>query len=280
MKQNSRVCVVVPVKNRKPTTLRFIDNFTKSSYQNYTIVIVDDGSTDGTADYLKLNYPQVIVLHGNGNLWWSGATNEGVKYALENEFDYVLTINDDSVVEVDFLTKLVESAESHPNSLIAGRVMFPDKKTIWSMGVAIYYRASFIMHLNNYQHLYDEKIFPTRLIETQALAGNGVLIPLDVFRKIGLYDAKWCPQYHGDSEFSFRATRNGFKCYVDRDAVLYNNDFVSKPIFSIWDELFSKKSYHYWKPFFKFYWAHVPFKYKIFFLRQFTWIPVRILHIN
>src|SRR5262245_43379861 len=95
---NPSVAVVVPVHGRLPLTLRFIDSFRRVHYPHYRIVIVDDGSPDGTATTLAREHPDVVVLRGNGNLWWAGATNRGVRYALGQGFDYVLTVNNDAIV--------------------------------------------------------------------------------------------------------------------------------------------------------------------------------------
>ena len=69
-------------------------------------------------EHLAERYPEVVRLVGNGNLWWSGGTNLGVKYALEHGHDYVLTINNDACVHPDFLTHLVSTAQTHPGSIV------------------------------------------------------------------------------------------------------------------------------------------------------------------
>jgi len=70
-----RVAVVVPVYNKIELTIRFLESFQQITYPNYSMIIVDDGSRDGTAEILRARFPEVIVLKGDGNLWWSGATN-------------------------------------------------------------------------------------------------------------------------------------------------------------------------------------------------------------
>src|ERR1022692_2974038 len=97
------VAVVVPVYGRLAKTLRFIESFQRVEYDSYALVIVDDASPDGTGERLARDYPNVTVLRGNGHLWWTEGTNLGVRYALEQGFDYVLTINNDTCVSPDFL---------------------------------------------------------------------------------------------------------------------------------------------------------------------------------
>src|SRR6516164_5363299 len=93
-----KVALVVPVHNKIALTIRFLESLRAVSYPKYSVIVVDDGSQDGTSRIVELRFPEVIVLKGHGNLWWSGATNLGVRYALKHGYDYVLTINNDSRV--------------------------------------------------------------------------------------------------------------------------------------------------------------------------------------
>ena len=81
---NPAVAVVVPVHGRLPLTLRFLDSFQRLDYAPYEMIVVDDASPDDTASRLARDHPEVTVLHGSGNLWWTGATNLGVRYALRH----------------------------------------------------------------------------------------------------------------------------------------------------------------------------------------------------
>jgi GT2 family glycosyltransferase len=108
--------------------------------------------------------------------------------------------------------------------------------------------------------------------EVDALPGDGVLVPTAVFKKIGLYNAEWCPQYHGDSEFSYRAKMQGVKVMVSTKAEIINNDFVSVPKFNKFDEMFSKKSWHYWRPVCFFYCKYAPISQKPYIVKQFSWL--------
>jgi GT2 family glycosyltransferase len=277
MSFDNKVCVVVPVHNRLELTKKFIENFSQNSYTNYKIVIVDDGSTDGTEIELKKEFPNIIILKGNGELWWSGSTNLGVKYAIDNDFDFVLTINNDSTSDKNLLKNLIKAEESHKDSIIGAKVMIGSTNKIWATGVRVSFYTVPFLHLVNCNFDSSDINISENLLETMALAGNGVLVPISVFKRIGLYDSNWCPQYHGDTEFTYRARKNNIKSYVAMDALVYNNEFVASPKFSFYNELFSKKSPHYWRPIVRFYWSHAPWRHKIFFFKQFLWIPKRII---
>ena len=94
------VYVVVPAHNRRELTLACAEAIEAQSYTPKTVIVVDDGSTDGTAAALAATFQSVVVLHGNGNLWWTGAVNKGIEWVLARcaNSDFVLTLNYDTRV--------------------------------------------------------------------------------------------------------------------------------------------------------------------------------------
>lgn len=245
-------------------------------YRHFTLVIVDDGSTDGISDFLQKNYPDVVVLSGNGDLWWSGATNLGVDYAIDNNYDYVLILCCDSELEPDTLGNLVETSLANPGKIIGARIMLNRQGLIWALGVQIEWNAAFFLTLSHYnKNIEDINTLPDPL-PTDCLTGNGTLIPIEVFKKIGSFNSAWCPQYHGDSEFTIRAKSKGFPSIVALNAVVYNNEFDSAPKFRIWDELFSKKSGHYWRPIVYIFLKYAPLRNIPNMFKHFSWFRKRL----
>jgi GT2 family glycosyltransferase len=83
-------------------------------YQAKRILLIDDGSTDGTTERCRVRFPWVEILHGSGNLWWSGAINLGIEEALRSEVELVLWLNNDNLVEPETITRLVEIYRRSP----------------------------------------------------------------------------------------------------------------------------------------------------------------------
>ncbi len=241
-----KVAVVVPVHGRLPLTVRFLKSFRQVTYRNAELIVVDDRSPDETAAHLRRHYPEATVLKGDGNLWWAGGTNKGVRDLLGRRFRYVLTINNDAVLHPAFLSHLVETAEAHPGSIVGSRINFlDDPGKVWSIGGYTNWEVHFILNLFD-NEVREEDVLARRSNPwpVEFLTGCGTLVPADCFRKIGLYDERMCPQYHADSEFTLRAGNMGYRVLVDLRAVVYNDAVRTCRL----RHLLVRRSPFFWKP--------------------------------
>lgn len=239
-KQPPLVYLVTPVFNRKKHTLKYLASLKQQTYKNFRAVIIDDASSDGTAAAVHRQYPDAIVLEGDGNLWWSGGTNVGVEKALEDQADYVLTINDDLEVRPDYIESLVKQAERHPQSLIGSIVLDKhDPEKVW------YFGADFDQATGVMQHVSGVRKDYTKSVESAWLTGMGVLIPVEVFSKVGLFNQKDFPQYFGDVEFSLRARQAGYGLWISPTSEVISDvesnwvtKSLDKPRLRFWWQLF------------------------------------------
>ncbi|HNR53185.1 MAG TPA: glycosyltransferase family 2 protein [Candidatus Dojkabacteria bacterium] len=198
-----KVFVLIPTRNRKDLLIKCLDSLLKQSYSDIEIVVIDDGSTDGTGDILKKK--KVTVLEGDGNLWWSGAMRMGVEYVLPKSkaTDFVLIQNDDTYMEEDFLEKLVKQSQEN-NRIILGTPV------IDSVSRKLIHDSHKIIHGSFRPVIIDSK---EEIISADTLSGRGALIPIEVFHKIGNF-SKIFPQYASDYDFFCRAKNHGFKLGV------------------------------------------------------------------
>jgi len=223
------IAIILPVHNKLSYTKNCLEILSEKIFESvlvnqYSLIVVDDGSTDGTYQFIKNSYPKVYVLKGDGNLWWSGAVNMGVQYVYQNtNSDYILLWNNDIQVCSDYFSILVDKAKYHLKDeiIIGSKIYMDDKRTIvWSMGGKFKKSTGFI-YMIGYNQL-DRPEFKNN-VEVEWLPGMGSLIPLSIIKKIGFWDAVNFPQYHGDLEFTYRAWMSGYRIIVYSDLILIND---------------------------------------------------------
>ncbi len=110
--------------NGKEDTVKCIDSLHKVTYPDFTILISDNASTDGSVDLLKHRYPDIEVIVNEKNLGFAGGNNTAIRRALQNGSDYVLLLNNDTEVDPRFLSELVKAAEADPAIGIAGSKIY------------------------------------------------------------------------------------------------------------------------------------------------------------
>ena len=115
------IYILLPVHNRREITRDFIDCLVSQTWQHYHLVLIDDGSTDGTEQMVRERIDNLTVIRGNGDWWWAGSLQQGVNF-LKNKGlspdDYVLIANDDVVFGKDFLSKGISILDKNKQALL------------------------------------------------------------------------------------------------------------------------------------------------------------------
>jgi GT2 family glycosyltransferase len=217
--KNSRVAVVAPVFNRREITLQCLRSLARVAQTNIEldIVIVDDGSTDGTTSAINSEFPYVDVVQGTGDLWFTGGTNVGVRRALERDPDYVLMINDDQVFDARAIEYMVETAGRNPKRVVGPLLLLWDRPHILLQVAPVW-----STWLGTWRHWSRQTIWtiPKKPWRVDLIVGNCVLVPAEAFRKHGLMNSKRYPNF-GDAEFTPRLKRAGWELLIDPRARVF-----------------------------------------------------------
>ncbi len=239
------VYALIPLFNRLEKTRCILTHLRAQQGADIRVVVIDDGSTDGTAEYLA-RQPDIETIHGNGNLWWAGAIDAALRRVLPGatDDDYVLLLNNDTTFGPEFASTLVRVSRQHKGAAV-GSVLRDEapphdlisvgpRMNVWQMHV-----WDLIDDLTA-----DERRALKEVYEVDALSGRGTLYPVPVLRHTGSLYPKLLPHYHADYELAARARREGFKTLVSTEAVVYTaNDFgVQKVGASRWYRLIGKGS--------------------------------------
>lgn len=222
------VGVVTPVRNRRAWSVEFALRFCRQDYPFFKLYMVDSASTDGTPNAIRaLGLDGIEVLDAPASAYWTAATNVGVRRALADGCDYILTINDDGIFADDFLSRIVQVA-SEANASIVGAVISyaNDPGVLWGVGAYNRWADGAFVQTGLANELEDklkpDPGAPAGLVRVDYLCGNGALFHRSVYEQIGLYDARNLPHYHGDTEFTMRAERSDIPRFVALEARVYN----------------------------------------------------------
>ena len=231
------IFVLIPILNRKELTLACLASFAKQTYKEHTVVIIDDGSTDGSGDAIRQAYPSTVIIQGDGTWWWTKSMNEGLRSVLPKtkQGDFVLFMNNDTELGPDYLEKLIDASIGHGRALVGSLVRNFYDARIQDAGVhADWNRFAFVKANFDEKKRFNENV--------DALAGRGMLIPVEVFQKTGLLSEKTLPHYAADYDFSMRAKRQGFTILMSYEAIVLSKDKKGDKQRTFWKTHFNRRS--------------------------------------
>ena len=226
--QQKNVYIIVLNWNGKDDTIECVESLQKINYDNYRIIVVDNGSEDDSVFEIKRLFPGVKIIENKKNLGFAGGNNVGMKYAVENKADYVLLINNDTTVDEDFLTELIEVGESdEKNGLLGSKIYFhSEPNRIWFAGGKVNRLRNKGTHLGLDEidsGQYD------KISEVDYLTGCCLLIKREVIEKIGVLAEDYF-LYYEDTDFSARAKNVSYKImYVPRSKIYHKISRSTKP---------------------------------------------------
>lgn len=226
-----KVTIILINWNQEEDTTECLESISKLNYTNYSVIVVDNGSTDGSYENLTRRFSDVKFVRNEENLGFAGGMNSGIDEALKHDPKYLLILNSDTVVSPQLLNSLVDTCEKDEKVAIAGPLIYNYYKPTKLDFAGSKVRLS----LGSVKHLQKPKSSDSAF-EIDFMTGCGFLIHANIIKKHGGFDPAFFVLFE-DIDLSFRLRGKGFK-------------IVCQPRAAMWHKISTKIStninYYFW----------------------------------
>ena len=208
------VHIVVLNWNNYPDTASLLSSLRQANDDNHEIVVVDNGSTDGSASQLRNTFSDVKVIETVRNLGFAGGCNVGIRHALSRGADFVWLLNNDTTIDPGALEALIDKAQSDTRIGACGSAIYsvedPQRLQAWGGGHINFWlgRSRHFLHA-----VPDESI--------EFITGASMLIRREAIADVGLLDDRFF-MYWEDADFCFRLRKAEWRLSVAGDARVWH----------------------------------------------------------
>lgn len=226
-----KIGIVLVNLNTYEDTAVCLKSLERASYGNKTVIVVDNGSIDGSGTKLRTDFPNVVHLRSERNLGFTGGNNLGTAYALGDKCDHILLLNNDTIVTENFLEPLVERLTSSKQlAAVSGKIYYwPESydgkdKVIWYAGCFQKWHTGY-HHIGVMEH--DNGQYDTAR-EVPYASGCMMLMRGDLVREHGMLSDDYFI-YWEEADWCHRMRNLGYLCYYEPKSLIYHN-FKSAPL--------------------------------------------------
>lgn len=217
-----RVCIIILNWNGWQDTIACIESIKNLDYENYQVLVIDNGSTDDSVRQIRVSFPKLDIIQTGRNLGYSKANNIGIKHALKENVDYILLLNNDAEVTPDFLTVLIDAAVDFPDSGMLGPKIYdfkePDK--VCFAGAHFDYGNCRLTTTGFSRTNQKKDLTP---FETDYVNGCALLVKRKTIEKIGMLDERFF-LYWEDVDWGLRCMKAGLKNLVVPASQIWHKD--------------------------------------------------------
>jgi len=215
-----KVAVILLNWNSFDHSSNCIQSLQLCDYPNFEIILVDNGSMDGSGNLLKAKFPEIILIASPTNEGFAAGNNRGFSYAIENQFTYAMMLNNDVFVEPDFISKLIQYMETHPDTgAIQPKIFFNhDRKKIWNGGS---YFLSWLGWTYSKRYMRKAGVLQSQFQQVDWITGCAFLTKTSILKEVGLLKEAFFI-YYEDVDLSFRIRSKGYELIYHPDSIIYH----------------------------------------------------------
>lgn len=216
LRKSPSVAIVVLNWNNADDTLQCLDSVSHLDYGNFSVTVVDNGSTDDSARQIRQAFPEIDFLQLDENLGYAEGNNAGIRRVMRANPTYVLVLNNDTLVEPQMLTELVNVAEGSGRiALVGPMVRCWNSDSLFAAGSFVKWNEGELLHRGLFQPArdYERSGLPEPV---DFIVGCGVLVRREFIEEAGVLDPLYYLNFE-DVEWGVRARRLGYEViYVPR----------------------------------------------------------------
>jgi len=213
------VYIIVVNWNLKEVTLECLDSLHQLKYGNFRIVVVDNHSEDDSIKVINERFPGVEQIYHNKNRGSTAGYNSGFQHALRAKADFVMLINNDTVIEPDALDYLVEACQKTGVGMVSPLIFYadaPDK--IWSAGAML---NRLTMNLRE-----NRKHIPKETVRRDFLTSCALVVKQEVLERVGLMDEDFFV-YAEERDYCYRVRKAGYQLLLVPQAKVWHKVSLS-----------------------------------------------------
>jgi len=262
------VYVVVLNWNNAVDTIECLQSLENSDYQPFVPLVIDNGSTNGSVELIRDKFPTISIVELEKNLGYAAGNNVGIQHALDSGADYVMVLNNDTLVEPTMLGELVKCAEFDSKIGMIGPKMYcyEPEDTIFAIGSFINWSKGETTNRGLFQPASDFAHFQGPE-QVDFIAGCGVLVSRKFIEQVGVLDPIYYLNFE-DVDWGVRGWRQGFEIWFAPQAVMRHK--VSATL----GKASPANTYYMTRNALLFFWRHSPSRYR---WPAILWIILRTL---
>ena len=192
-----------------------LESLYKSDFEDliYDVIVVDNASTDGSPDFIKENYPKIVLLQNETNTGGSGGFDRGIRYAIQEEYNYVVLLDNDILLEKNTILNLFKYIKENPKAGVVGsKICTMDNPDILQeMGSFIDYENKFNVYTPLKSHK-DDSLLP-EVVECDYVPACCMITTKEVLEKVGSFNTKHFI-YWDDMDWCTRVKRENYEIYA------------------------------------------------------------------
>ena len=227
------IYIVILNTNRRDDTLACLDSLSRSTYGNFKIIVLDNKSTDGSVESIRSSFPDTQIINLTENLGYAGNNNVGIEEAIKRGADWVLVLNEDTILDPGCLAELVKVGENDPKIGIVGPMVYHHNEpgVIQSAGGVLgkYWQSQ---HLGQNELDHGQFQLPHRV---EWISGCAIMVRKTAIEQAGMLDANFFI-YWEETEWCIRIARSGWQIVHVPQAKIWHKgvqrDYQPKPSFT------------------------------------------------